>query len=268
MIYSFINYLRINRGLSENTCKAYQEALHDFAKYINSEHRGTTWSTVTKAHVDEYVVRMVADGAAAATIKQHVSALRTFYKTCKAMGQDVQNPARYVSTPKLGEQLPKVIEREAIRDALASQTVSRQAKAAIAIIYETGIRLQELLDLKASDIDRDTNSIKIEGKGRKERTVYYGELTKQYGGCWRGSQHTQREVRTMVYEALKPFSKAEQLSPHALRHTYASTLLNNGMPMPVIQKLLGHKHVQTTEIYAKLAYNTVIQDYTKYQPRL
>lgn len=268
MIYTFINYLRINRGLSENTCKAYSQALRDFASFINDHHKGTRWSTVSKPQIEEYVVNLVAEEAEPATIKQHISALRTFYKTCKAMGQDIGNPARYVSTPKLSEQLPKVIEREAIREALASQTVSKQAKAAIAIIFETGIRLQELLDIKATDIDRETNSIKIEGKGRKERTVYYGELTKQYGGCWRGSQHTQREVRKMVFDALKPYSKAEQLSPHALRHTFASMLLNNGMPMPVIQKLLGHKHVQTTEIYAKLAYNTVIQDYTKYQPRL
>ena len=268
MIDTFIFYLRDNRGLAVNTCIAYQEALHDFARYINTEHAGTTWRTVTKSMVDEYVVRLVADGASSATIKQHISALRTFYKTCRAMGQEIDNPARYVSTPKMGEQLPKVIELNAIKQALNSDTVSKQAKAAIAIIFETGIRLQELLDIRPENIDPETQSIKVEGKGSKERIVYYGDLTKKYGRCWRGSDYSQREVRTMIFEALKPYSKAEQLSPHALRHTYASTLLNNGMPLPVIQELLGHKHVETTEIYAKLAYNTVMKDYSKYQPRL
>ena len=266
MITTFVNYLRHNRGLSENTCKAYTQALRDFASFINDHHAGTRWSTVSKPMIDEYVVTMVAEEAEPATIKQHISALRTFYKTCMAMEMLTVNPARFVSTPKLRDELPKTIERKAILETLADPTVSRDAKAAIAIIYETGLRLQELLDLRAKDIDSTTGSIRVMGKGRKQRTVYYGDLTRKYGRCWHGEQHTQRGVRHMVYAALSKHSKADMLSPHALRHTYASELLNNGMPIEAISKLLGHEHLETTQVYAKLANNTTRNLYLQFAP--
>ena len=267
MIQNFTNYLAINRGLSQNTVKAYGEALRDFASFVNDRHAGTSWRGVTKQMIDEYVVLMVGEEFAPATIKQHISALRTFFKTCMAMGGDIQNPARFVSTPKLSEQLPKTIETEAIRKALESEATPAQAKAAIAIIYETGIRLQELLDLRPQDVDGATQSIRIHGKGNKERTVYYGELTKKYGRCWHGQQHTQRGVRHLVYEALRPYSKADQLSPHALRHTFASQLLNNGMSITAISKLLGHEHLETTEIYAKLSNKATRSLYIQFAPQ-
>lgn len=268
MITTFISYLTLNRGLSVNTAKAYGEALRDFAQFINQYHAGTTWRTVDKAMIDSYVEMMATEGAAAATIKQHISALRCFYKTCMALGGITKNPARYVSTPKLGKQLPKTIETDAIRKALESATVNQQAKAAIAIIFETGIRLQELLDLRANDIDAAKQSIRINGKGNKQRIVYYGDLTKRYGKFWHGAQHTQRGVRHLVYDALRDYSKAEQLSPHALRHTFATQLLNNGMPLEIISKLMGHKNTVTTEIYANLAMPTTQEAYKRCLPTL
>lgn len=267
MITTFISYLTLNRGLSENTAKAYGEALRDFACYAKDRCAYIHWRDIKKPLIDEYVVELVNEEYAPATIKLHISALRTFFKTCQAMGHMIENPARYVSTPKLKDQLPKTIEREAITKALQSPAVSAQAKAAISIIYETGIRLQELLDLEPQDIDPNTASIRIHGKGNKERTVYYGDLTKRYGRCWRGKQHTQRGVRHLIYNALKPYSKSKQLSPHALRHTYASELINNGMPVEAISKLLGHEHLETTEIYAKLANKTTRNLYLQFAPQ-
>lgn len=266
MITTFCNYLTYNRGLSENTVKAYREGLRDFATWANDNHPGTRWSTVTKNQIDEYVTSLVNEDYKPASIKQHICALRTFYKTCMAMGQMSDNPARYVSTPKIGDALPKVIDKEDIKATLDDPTVDAQAKAAIAIIYETGLRLQELLDLRANDIHRDTQSITVHGKGKKERTVYYSDLTKNYGRAWRGEQHTQRGVRHLVYAALRKHSNAPQLSPHALRHTYASQLLNNGMPITAISKLLGHEHLETTEIYAKLANKTARNLYLDFAP--
>lgn len=266
MIETFASYLELNRGLSKNTISAYKEALKDFAQFINEHHKGTRWSTVTKLQIDEYVVDMLAEGFAASSIKQHVCALRTFYKTCQALGGMKDNPARYVSTPKIAEKLPETIEREAVRNALESPTASKQAKAAIAILYETGLRLQELLDLEAKDIDASKQAIRVHGKGRKERIVYYGELTKKYGRCWNGKEHSQRAVRHMVFEALKPFTKAEHISPHVLRHTYACELVNNGMSIEAISTLLGHENLETTQIYARLANKTTQSLYLQFAP--
>lgn len=266
MIKTFANYLTKNRGLSQNTVDGYVKALHSFVVYIKTSHPNVRWSGVTKQMIDEYVLEMIDSDYKPASIKQHVSALRTFYKTLMAMGYEINNPARYVSTPRLGDKMPKVIETEAITRALNDPCNNETAKAVIAIIFETGIRLQELLDMKPCDVNPKTQSIKIHGKGNKERTVYYGELTKKYGCKFHGSEHNQREIRRLVYDALKPHSKAPQLSPHAIRHTYASQLINNGMSMEAISKLLGHEHLETTEIYAKMSNSTAREQYLKYRP--
>lgn len=268
MITNFQNYLSINRGLSANTVKGYTEALQSFSRFVNANYRNVRWSTVEKRMIDEYVEEMVMAGYKAATIKQHISALRTFYKTCMAMGANIPNPARYVSTPKLEERLPKCIEVEAIKRTLADPMASSTAKAVIAIVFETGIRLQELLDMRPADINPKNQSITVKGKGMKQRTVYYGELTKKYGRTFHPEKWTQREIRRQVWEALKPHSKAPQLSPHAIRHTFASVLINNGMSMEAIRVLLGHEHLATTEIYAKLSNETTKNAYSQFRPKL
>lgn len=269
MITTFANYLTTNRGLSTLTVTAYTNALHEFAAYINATSPGTRWSTLTKGQIDAYVAHMVTKGSKPATIKQRISSLRTFYKTCIAMGAHIDNPARYVSTPKLSDELPKTIEIDAIRDALHSAGTDEQAKAIIAIIFETGIRLQELLDMRPADIDLQNKTIKINGKGSRERIVYFGELTQTYFiGKWQYATHTQRQCRHLVYWALLRHSKAKQLSPHALRHTFATTMLNNGGRLEAIGKLMGHKHTETTEIYARLGSSETRETYEKTRPRL
>lgn len=268
MIQTFSNYLLINRGLSAETVKAYEQGLHDFARFINEQHTGVRWSTVTKAMVDEYVATMVTRELTPATIKQRISAIRTLYKTMMAMGADVQNPARYVSTPKVPDSLPKTIEQEAIEATLSDERTDLRAKALIAIIYETGLRLQEVLDLDAGCIDRERRAITVRGKGSKERVVYYGNLSARYGHFLRPQGLSQREARRLVFDALRPHSKAQQLSPHAIRHTFATTLLNNGMPMPTITKLMGHKHTETTEIYARLTNRSTQEQYLQFMPTL
>lgn len=268
MITTFISYLRTNRGLAENTCRSYEKALRSFVNYISVTDPSKRWSTITKADIDDYVKQLVELGMKPATIKQQIAALRTFYKTVMALGYINDNPARYVSTPKLEEALPKTIEPEAIAAALNASTTDRQAKAVIAIIFETGMRLQEVLDMKREDIDSAHQAITVFGKGGKQRVVYYGDLTKKYGGKWRPARYSQRDVRRLVYDALKPYSHAQQLSPHALRHTYASCLLNNGMDIHTIQQLLGHTHIETTEIYAKLTNEHTRNLYSLYHPTL
>lgn len=266
MIETFEAYLTHNRGLSANTVKAYGDALRSFARHQKTVSPGTRWSTVTKSQIDDYVAYLVNAHLKPATIKQHISALRTFYKTIMAMGMMEKNPARYVSTPQLGQPLPKTIEREAILKALASTGTTPKAKAVIAIIYETGIRLGELLTMRKEDISKADHAIRVHGKGNKERTVYYGELTRQYGNGWDFAPIDPREVRRMVFESLKPVSNAPQLSPHALRHTFASELINNGMSMEAISKLLGHTHLETTEIYARMSNATAKQQYRQFHP--
>jgi site-specific recombinase XerD len=268
MIQSFLNYLQFNRGLSANTLIAYRNDLRDFARFVNEYYTGTRWSTVTKQQIDAFVASMSTNGYEPATIKQHISTLRTFFKTCRAMGAEIANPAQYVSTPKVANELPKCIEHSAIMTALESEKTEPQAKALIALIYETGLRLQEVLDLDGRDIDEQQHTMIVKGKGNKERKVYFGELTEKYFlGIWRFGEHQQRECRRLVYEALRRYSQAKQLSPHAIRHTFATTMANNGARIETISTLLGHRYTTTTQRYARLGTATIRQEYEANRPQ-
>lgn len=262
MINQFAQYLLVNRGFSGNTAEAYANSLREFALFINTNEPGTRWSTVTKEQIDWYVEYLVINNYAAASIKLRISALRTFFNTCRALGANISNPARYVSTPKLQDTLPKAIEADAITATLTDETVDAQSKAIIAIIYETGLRLQELLDITPADIDAKTKTILVHGKGSKERVTYYASLTERYFiGTWQFAKMSQREVRRIVHEALSKHSKQTHLSPHTIRHSYATHLLNNNMRIESVSRLLGHKHVSTTQRYARLQDNTLHAEY-------
>lgn len=266
MITTFINFLATNKGYSRRTCESYEYCLHKFAGWARTQDANVRWSTITKTMIDRYVTNEVEAGAAASSIKQTIAALRTFYKTAWSLGYNGQNPARFVSTPKKSQKLPNTIKGEEIRAAIQHAKSGRTA-AILSILYETGIRLQEMLDIKPADIDQDLRRIKIHGKGRKERYVYYGNLTAERLEelCTEGME--QRDVRRDVYEALKPYTQAEQKSPHAIRHTFATTALNNGMSIDTLSMLLGHASVKTTEIYAKTAGVRVAAEYDKFRPQ-
>lgn len=252
MISSFILFLKTNKGYSDNTLKAYENALRDFARYAKNREADARWSTISKQLIDAYVRQMSEARVKPATIKLHVSALRTFYKTMYAMGAEVSNPARYVSTPKLGDSLPKAIPMTDIKATVHDESIDWRSRAIIGTLTETGIRLQELLELRPSDVNLSERSMRIHGKGNKERTVYYGEQTAKALESWPWRGMEQRAVRTLVYEALSKHSAAPQLSPHALRHSYATTMLNNGGRLEALSALLGHASVKTTERYARM----------------
>lgn len=262
MISTFITYLETNKGFSVKTAKAYEASLKEFALFINTNEPGTRWSTVTKQQIDDYVSWLSSNMYSASTIKQRISALRTFFTTCRALGANIQNPARYVSTPKLAETLPKAVGIATVNATLADATVDAKSKAVIAIIVESGLRLQELIDLREQDIDTTNRSIRVHGKGNRERIVYYGALTEKYFiSNWEFDVTGQRDIRRMVYNALSKHSDGGQLSPHALRHTFATNMLNHNMRIESVSSLLGHKQVTTTQRYARLTNTSLRKEY-------
>lgn len=271
-INDYIAYIQKNRGYSMNTAEAYRKDLTAFARWISCQRVDATWSNITKQEIDSYVCTLHDAKQANTSITRKVSAMRSFYRWAKVMGYRNDNPAQYVSTPKILKRLPNIIENTAIKKAIESPVTDIKTKAYLAIMAETGMRLQEVLDLNTQDIDKAHNAIRVHGKGGKERTVYYASLTKRYANAYIGNRRgqvfndSQREVRFMIYAALKPYSDAKQLSPHAIRHSYATTLLRNGADITVIQNLLGHDSVKTTERYAQVAGQEVENQYKQYKP--
>lgn len=274
MITEFQNYLSAIKGYSDNTVVAYGKDLRDFVAYVREVDEKVTWRSVTQGLIQSYVVSLHERDLENTTIKRRVAAIRSLYDYFKTQGYISENPARFVQTPKKVKKLPNTISAGAIRDALESTGTPLKTKCMIALMIETGIRLQEMLDLETKDFQAANRSIRILGKGGKERTVYYGEWSRKYLNKYVGYRKgrlfddEQRDVRREVYETLSKFTHARQLSPHAIRHTFATTMLRNGADIKSIQALLGHESVKTTEIYAQVAGPQVAMQYELFAPKL
>ena len=266
MTHDFLQYLATNKNYSANTLRAYQTDLVQFAHWAKENATVARWSRIEKSDIDRYVTYLYEMHKQPATITRHVSSLRSFYSWLQATGRMTKNPAQYVSSPKVAERVPETISRGKITAALDSKAVSLTTKVMIAMMSETGIRVQEMLDLKVSDINTTERSIVIRGKGNKERKVYYGNRTASLlaqflpaGFTGTLFTQTQREVRSEIWKAL-------QSHPHALRHTFATTMLNQGGSLEAIQWQLGHKASTTTQRYARLGTPTVRQQYIQFAP--
>lgn len=274
MITQFLNYISSVKGYSDNTVVAYGKDLRAFARYALDIDPKMSWSKVTKGFVQAYVIQLHDDGKENTTITRKIASIRSFYDYLKTQGHLQENPARFVQCPKRANKLPNLIETEAIRDVLNDSQTSLKTRCMIALMAETGIRLQEMLDLETKDFMASNRSIRINGKGSKQRTVYYGEWSKYYLNKYVGRRQgrlfddDQRSVRYEVYESLRKHTEGRQLSPHAIRHTFATTMLQNGADIKSIQALLGHESVKTTEIYAQVAGRQVATQYELFAPRL
>lgn len=269
MIQEFINYLEKNKGYSPSTCSEYQKDLERFVAWLKA-HRIERWSQVEKSTMDLYVSDMAEDGLKPATIKRRVSTIRSMFQYAWVQGLQTNNPAKYVSTPKLGEALPKTIAEDDLRMTILDGSININVRGFIAFIAETGCRISEALSVTKADFDLESRSLRIWGKGKKERVVYFGDISAAYVRYARTIGNiplwtwSQRQARFLVYQALRKHSHAKQLSPHAIRHSFATGLLNNGAPITTVQALLGHKSVETTQRYAKVAEATVANDYNKF----
>lgn len=265
MIQEYINYLQHNKGYSVQTCTEYRKDLEKFVKWLRGSTQIERWGMVTKDVIDSWVRDMSVNDMAPCTIKRRVSALRGLYQYAWVKGLCTDNPAKYVSTPKKGHRLPKTADVDKLWQAIRNVGTDGETKLALAIMAETGVRLGELLYMRVNDVNLGERSIVVRGKGNKERKVYYGDMTAELigrcvvigGGLLISS--SARELRYKVHAATGA-------SPHNIRHTWATVMLNNGCPLDSISKLMGHASVKTTEIYAEVATATLAADYNKYKP--
>lgn len=274
MITTYTQYIVNNLGYSHHTAMAYQNDLSQFARFMRTIEDSPRWSQVTKAHVDAFVATLHEYGKANASIRRKVSAIRSFFDWCKAQGYGLEkNPARFVQMPKLGKHLPKVVEMDAIKKALQAPSTDPTTRAQIALIVESGVRLGELLAMTWEDVDLKTGAVRIHGKGNKERVVYFSARTRQIlhemtgvkaGLVFPGTDA--RQTRYEIFMALRTWSNARQLSPHALRHTFATEMLRNGAKMETVRDLLGHESIKTTERYAHVFKETTAKEYSLFAP--
>lgn len=257
MVREYINYISHIKGMSANTSKAYYKDLMAFVKWAGE--RNLRWSTIRRDDIDLYVTYLSSQGKSPSTTNRMLSAISGIYNYMRRMGKDVENPCRYESRRKLAKTTPNTISNEELKNAyLHSHGVARVM---LGLLCCTGIRLQELLDIRWEDINFERNTIAINGKGAKGRIAYATSESLETLKIYKSHNEvsgkiftlSQREVREIIYKALKPYCNAPQLSPHAIRHSYATNIAINGGNVVTLAVLLGHNNISTTQRYIDTA---------------
>ena len=259
MLTRFENYLRNIKGYSERTCSEYLKDLKGFAKWAKAYKEDARWSTLTRSDIDEYITMRAKEGIKPTTTNRELAAISALYRFFIREGLMKNNPARYQSRRKVGYHLPNTIPSEDLQKAYEHSV--GVVHVWIGLLSTTGIRISELLGLNWEDIDFKACALEIRGKGDKDRIVYttpeYLDLMRQAyernpteGRIFR---YNERDARHMIWEALKPWSRAKQLSPHAIRHSFATSLAKQGVNVATIATILGHKSIETTQKYIDMA---------------
>lgn len=273
MITEFLEYCRHNLGLQESTVFEYGKDLHSFASWLRVKAGVSRWSQVKRQTIESWVAIQHQNGTAPATIKRRVSAVRRFYQYAWLKGLCTDNPAKYVSTPRKANRLPNIIPVEDISAAVFDKNVNLSIRFLIAVMAESGLRVSEAINLQPSQIDMMRRSIKVIGKGNKQRVVFFGDTTAQLlaqlamTGTFTPSGN-ERNIRYDIWQALRTHTEVQACNPHTLRHTFATTMVENGAQLESVAMLLGHESVTTTERYTHMGTAKARQNYADCAPKL
>ena len=278
-IDNFLYFLKKELNYSDYTIKNYQLDLTDFFKYVSKSN--IDFLNIKNTHVRGYLKYLDTCNLKNTTISRRISALRTFYNYLLEKGFVKSNIFLNVKNPKLEKKLPNYLNYTEIEELLASIDTSNseglERRLLVEMFYSTGCRVGEMVNVKISDIDFYNKTIKVMGKGSKERIVYYGDYASKYLEDYlknkdkkgylftnkRGEKLTIEEVEYIVRDIMKHISIKTHVTPHTLRHTFATHLLNNGADIRTVQELLGHANLSTTGIYTHVSSDRLKDVYFK-----
>lgn len=278
-IDNFLYFLKKELNYSDYTIKNYQLDLTDFFKYVDKSN--IDFLSIENIHVRGYLKYLDTCNLKNTTISRRISALRTFYNYLLEKGFVKSNIFLNVKNPKLEKKLPNYLNYTEIEELLASIDTRTdeglERRLLIEMFYSTGCRVGEMVNVKISDIDFYNKTIKVMGKGSKERVVYYGDYASKYLEDYlknkdkkgylftnkRGEKLTIEEVEYIVRDIMKHISIKTHVTPHTLRHTFATHLLNNGADIRTVQELLGHANLSTTGIYTHVSSDRLKDVYFK-----
>lgn len=275
----FLFFLKSELNYSELTIKSYQLDLTDFFEYIES--KKINYLTITNHDVRGYLKYLDSCNLKNSTISRRISTLRTFYNYLVDENIVENNVFHNVKNPKLEKKLPNYLNYNEMEELLESIDISTteglEKRLLIEMFYSTGCRVSEMINVKISDIDFTNKTIRIMGKGSKERIVYFGDYASKYLDNYlskvkcdkylftnkKGEKLTINEVEQIVKDIMKHISIKTHVTPHTLRHTFATHLLNNGADIKTVQELLGHANLSTTGIYTHVSSDRLKDIYFK-----
>jgi integrase/recombinase XerC len=290
-VEEFLTYLRFEKNRSPLTVKSYRDDLNAFYEFFHSLDSQLSWAEIDQDIIRDWMESMMNKGNTATSIDRRLSALRSFYRYALSRSLVENDPAHGIVGPKKKHTLPQYV-RESQMDELISDPSwgddynSVLARTLLIVFYETGIRLAELIGLDDIDVDLLQNQLKVTGKRDKQRIVPFGDelkntlenymamrdknLEKQSQALFlsrRGERISRTTVSDIVRKTLHKYCTLKKCSPHVLRHTFATALLNNGAELEGLKELLGHSSVSATEIYTHTTFEQLKKVYSKAHPR-
>lgn len=291
-VEDFFHHLQIERGLAENTLTSYRRDLTQYGQYITKEKEIKSWNDVTRNDIVAFLYKIKDKGKSAATIARMISSIRSFHQFL-IREQIVQSDASlYVETPKLDRLLPDVLTAQEIDKLLeikGSSPLEIRNKAMLELLYATGLRVTELVTLHVTDLHLTMGFVRCFGKGSKERIIPLGEIAKaaieDYLANARDEliKKNKKETRLFANHHGRPLSRQgfwkvikkialqaglmKEITPHMLRHSFATHLLENGADLRSVQEMLGHADISTTQIYTHITKTRLKDMYDQFHPR-
>ncbi len=291
----FLAFLSVEKGSSANTVAAYRNDLQQLADFIGTRPGSDGWSALDRSTIQDFILDLKARGYTETSVARKVAAVRSFFAFLSAEGTVPLNPTEGLSSPRVGKTLPKAISPNEVDELLEqpSRRATPEAKrdrAMLELLYATGMRVTELVSLDMANVNLDPRSpyVRCLGKGAKERTIPIHdqalEVLVEYLEDGRPflvrnkdehalfvNRRGERLTRQGFWLILKGYARAANLSPditpHTLRHSFATHMLRGGMPLRNVQEMLGHANISTTQVYTHLTSDHVREVYERAHPR-
>ncbi len=287
----FLDHLRVERGLSENTLASYRTDLRRYARYLAAA-RISRPTTVTHPTIRAFIGQLRREGKASSSVARIVSAVRSFHRFLVAEGLSTENPAGRIPSPRRWQRLPPALSvEEAIELVTApsgTEPLAVRDRALLELAYATGLRASELVGLELGALQVRERYVRVIGKGGRERIVPFGReaeaaLSRYLGGARQALLKGRREEVVFLNHRGRPLSRvgywkilkrhaggiglADRVHPHLLRHTFATHLLDGGADLRVVQELLGHASIATTQIYTHVQRGRLVETHRACHPR-
>ncbi|TYS19007.1 site-specific tyrosine recombinase XerD [Rossellomorea vietnamensis] len=292
-LQDFIHFLIVERGLAKNSVESYQRDLKNYLKFLQNVDSVQKWDEVNRVNITGFLGHLKNEGKSSKTLARHVASIRSFHQFLLREKVTEQDPSVHIESPKMERSLPKVLsidEVEALLEAPQESTpLGIRDKAMLEVLYATGIRVSELIKLQMDDVHLNMGFVRCIGKGNKERIIPIGKaaisVLKKYLHEGRSqlvskkhkdeslflNHHGKGLSRQGFWKILKGLASeakiSKELTPHTLRHSFATHLLENGADLRAVQEMLGHVDISTTQIYTHVTKTRMKDVYSKFHPR-
>jgi len=288
----FVHYLIVERGVTDNTLKSYQRDLKNYIHYLDKVSRKSVWNAIGRADITGYLYKLKEDGKSPATLARNISSIRSFHQFLIQEQLVDHDASIHIETPKKERKLPATLSSrdvEALLTIDGNTPLKIRNKAMLELMYATGLRVSELIALKVSDLHLTMGFVRCMGKGSKERIVPLGNVAGKavddYLQRARGrlvkrgqdqnalfvNQHGRPLSRQGFWKILKGIAREagikKTITPHTLRHSFATHLLENGADLRSVQEMLGHADISTTQIYTHITKARLKDIYQSFHPR-